>query len=212
MKKIIVAPVGDYLDDLYVGIKEFPTEKVILLTPKERIPQAQEAQANLEKFKIPTKIIQIDGFIWEEIFKEVSKIKKFEKGEILINVSTGDRESRCAATSASFVNGIKAFAIKDNEVMMLPVLKFSYYNLLSDKKMEILKVLFTKTDCCSSMDELAGKVKMSIPLISYHINGNLKSEGLKDMGLIETEETRGRIRISLSFLGKMLLKGYVGGK
>lgn len=50
---------------------------------------------------------------------------------------------------------------------------------------------------------------MSLPLISYHINGNLKSEGLKDMGLVETAEKKGRIEIKLSTLGVLLLRGYV---
>jgi DNA-binding transcriptional ArsR family regulator len=208
-KKIIIAPVGDYMDDLYVSIKEFPTEKIILMTPKDRVKDAQDAKDSLEKFKIPTKIMEIEGNLWEEIFKTVSKIKEYEKGDLLINVSTGDRESRCAATSAAFVNGIKAFAIGGNEVMMLPVLKFSYYNLLTDKKMGILRTLYECKDCFSSLEKLSKKTKMSIPLLSYHINGNLKSEGLKEMGLVETEEIKGKMKVNLSFLGKMLLKGYV---
>src|SRR5512141_2029407 len=106
-KSTIVAPVGDYMEDLFVGIREFPTEKVILLTPKDRIKEAEETKKSLDKFKIPVKILMIDGFIWEEVFKAVANIKKTESQEILINVSTGDRESRCAATSAAFVNGLK---------------------------------------------------------------------------------------------------------
>ncbi|MBN1792956.1 hypothetical protein JW826_04715 [Candidatus Woesearchaeota archaeon] len=208
-KKIIVAPVGDYMEDLFVGIREFPTEKVILLAPKDRMKEAEETKKSLDKFKVPTEIKQIDGFIWEEIFKEVANIKKIEGGDVLINVSTGDRESRCAATSAAFVNGLKAFAIKDNEPMMLPVLKFSYYTLLTNKKMGILKTLFTKKDCCASLEDLSKQTKMSLPLISYHINGTLKSEGLKQMGLVETREEKGKIRINLSFLGRMIVKGYV---
>ncbi len=209
MKNIIIAPVGDYMDDLYVGVREFPTSKVILITPKGRLKDAQEAKDNLEKFKIPTVIMEIKGFIWEEIFKVVSKIRKDEVGDILINVSTGDRESRCAATSAAFVNGIKGFAVKDNETMMLPVLKFSYYSLLTDKKMNILKILFENKDCCASLEELSKKTEMSLPLLSYHINGTLKSEGLKKMDLVVTEEIKGKIKVNLSFLGKMLIKGYI---
>lgn len=40
MKKIIIVPVGDNMDSLFVGLKEFPTEKIILITPKERIKTA----------------------------------------------------------------------------------------------------------------------------------------------------------------------------
>jgi DNA-binding transcriptional ArsR family regulator len=208
MNKIIVAPVGDYIGEIYVGVREFPTERVILLSPEEKLDVAEETKKNLEKFKIPVKIVEIVGNVWEEIFKEVSKIRNREKGEILINVSTGDRESRCAATSAAFVNGLKAFGVSDDKIFMLPVLRFSYYNLLTGRKMKILQVISKEEDCCSSFEMLSKRVEMSLPLVSYHINGNLKSEGLKGMGLVETEEVKGRIKVKLSMMGKMLINGY----
>ena len=69
--------------------------------------------------------------------------------------------------------------------------------------------MLNKPGCCASLEELSKKTKMSLPLISYHINGNLKSEGLKDMGLVETTESKGRIAVQLSTMGRLLLKGYV---
>ncbi|HLG23294.1 MAG TPA: helix-turn-helix domain-containing protein, partial [Candidatus Nanoarchaeia archaeon] len=136
-------------------------------------------------------------------------ISKIEGGKnLIINTATGDRMTTCAATSAAFVNGIKAFSVEKGMAMLLPVLKFSYYRILTDKKMGILTTL-SKPNCCISLEELSKKTKMSLPLISYHINGNLKSEGLKEMGLVDTNETRGRVEIKLSTLGKMLLNGYI---
>lgn len=209
MKKTIIAPVGDYMECLYPGIKEFATDKVVLISPKNKLSAAEEAKKDLEKFRINTKIIPIQGELWEETFKAVAEIAKLEGQEnVMINVSTGDRNTRCAATSAAFVNGLRAFGVEDDMVMMLPVLKFSYYKILTDKKMEILKVLFKKPKCCSSLDELSKLTKMSLPLISYHINGTLKSEGLKQLGLIETTENKGRVTVSLSSMGRMLVNGY----
>jgi len=208
-KKIVVAPVGDNMDALYVGIKEFPTERVILLTPVDRLEDAKKAQQELKKFGIPVQITEMKGNVWEEMFQKIAEIKALEKGkEIIINTATGDRVSTCAATSAAFVNGLKAMSIDKGMAMMLPVLKFSYYNILTDKKMEILKLL-QQPGCCKSLEELSKKTKMSLPLISYHINGNLKSDGLKELGLIETTEEKGRIAVKLSTLGKLLVKGYI---
>lgn len=93
--------------------------------------------------------------------------------------------------------------------MLLPVLKFSYYRLLSDKKLKILQVLAQDKTCCQSLDELGKRSKMSLPLISYHVNGNLKSEGLVSLGLVETSERDGKVAISLTMLGRLLVKGYV---
>lgn len=208
-KKVVIAPVGDNLDALYAGVKEFPTERVILVSPKERLDDAKNAKRELEKFRIPVQIKEIHGNIWEESFRAISEIKDIEKDkELIVNVATGDRMTQCAATSAAYVNGIKAFNVDKNGAMLLPVLKFSYYKMLTDKKLEILKVL-NNPKCCASLEELSKKTKMSLPLISYHVNGNLKSEGLRDLGLVETSEKKGRVEVKLSMLGRMLIKGYI---
>jgi len=212
MKHVIIAPLGPYMDDLFVGIREFPTERIILVSSKEKMKEAEATKKKLEQFRIPCTIKEIrsDTHIWEATFEAIAQIKSAEKDkELLINVSTGDRETRCAATSAAFVNGIKAFGVEGNEAMLLPVLKFSYYKMLTDKKLDILKVLASNPKCCSSLDELSKKTNMSLPLISYHINGTLKSEGLKELGLIETLEKKGRMEINLSMMGRLLVKGYI---
>lgn len=210
MKYVVVAPAGPNLDALYVGIKEVPTEKIYLIAEEKKIDYAEKAKKELEKFKIPVEIFQIEGDPWEEIFRSVAEIKKKEFGkQIIINVGTGDKDQSCAATSAAFVNGLKAFSIKRNELMMLPVLKFSYYKMLVDKKLQILSILFKDRNCCASLDELSKKTNMSLPLLAYHINGNMKSEGLKQMDLVETEEKGGRIQVKLTTLGKLIVKGYV---
>ncbi|MEM3374690.1 MAG: DUF6293 family protein [Candidatus Woesearchaeota archaeon] len=213
MKYIIIAPMGDNPDALFVGLKEFPTEKVILVSPLSKKEEANKLKQDLEKYKIPMHIIFIEGDseieIWENIFKAISEIKINEKDkEVLVNVATGDKVTRCAATSAAFVNGFKAFATSGNEVMMLPVMKFSYYRMIPDKKMQILKILYDK-NCCSSLEELSKLTGMSLPLISYHINGNLKSEGLKTMGLVETKEEKGKVSVDLTPMGRLIVKGYI---
>ena len=55
-KKVVIAPVGDNMEALYVGIKEFPTEKIILITPEERLDDARKAKKELDKLKSLTHI------------------------------------------------------------------------------------------------------------------------------------------------------------
>lgn len=216
MKHVVIAPAGDHMDDLFVGIREFPTERIVLVADKDRKDDALKIKAEFEKFKVPVQIRELPGksHVWEETFEAISDIKKSEKDKpLLINVSTGDRDTRCAATSAAFVNGIRAFAVEGNEAMLLPILKFSYYKMLTDKKLDILRVLYENKDnedrCCASLDELGKRTNMSLPLISYHINGTMKSEGLKELGLVETVEKKGKMEISLSMMGRLLIKGYI---
>jgi hypothetical protein len=207
---IIIAAVGDGIDEIFVAMREFPTEKVVLISFPEKMQKAEKAKAGLAKFKIPVEIVKIEGDVWEETFRVVNAIKKANEGkDVIVNVSSGDKITRCAMTSSSFVNGLKAFAVNGDKIGMLPILKFSYYKLITDRKMAILQTLYKETDCCASLEELSEKCGMSLPLVSYHVNGNPKSDGLKEMGLVETTDKRGRVAIKLSLMGRLLMKGYV---
>jgi len=70
-------------------------------------------------------------------------------------------------------------------------------------------MLYRNKDCCSSLEELSQLAKMSLPLVSYYINGSSQTEGLEAMGLVDVEKVKGKIHIRLSILGRMLVKGYV---
>ncbi|MBI4173349.1 MAG: winged helix-turn-helix transcriptional regulator [Candidatus Aenigmarchaeota archaeon] len=208
MKYTVVAPVGEKLDTLFITVREFPTEKIILICPKDQVGDADKAERELQRFRIPVETVVINGDPWEEMFRVISQISRSEKN-ILVNVGTGDSNMQCAATSAAFVNGVKAMTVEGDQSMLLPVLKFNYYKLISEKKMAILKTLYTERDCCASLEQLSRKIKMSLPLVSYHINGTPKTEGLKAMGLIEAEEAKGRVLVKLTPMGNLLIKGYV---
>lgn len=210
-KHVIIAPIGGDNDPIFMGIREFPTERVVLITEDKYKKQAEIVAKDLDRFKIPAIIEKTQGPIWEEIFRIVQETTQSasENEEVIINVASGNGLTNCIATSAAFVNGIKAFGMNDDgQVAVLPVLKFSYYSLLSDKKMGLLKLL-AEDDCCKSLEELGRRAKMSLSLVSYHVNGNLKSDGLKQLGLVETFDKNGRVHIQLTTLGKLLLNGYV---
>lgn len=209
-KHTLIAPVGENIDLLFRAITLFSFEKAILIVPKQKLALAESTKKELARLGVPAHIKPIEGNIWEELFRVITEIAQYEKSKLLvINVSSGDQSMQCAATSAAFVNGIKAFTVENGEPMLLPVLKFSYYTQLTEKKMQILKLLYNDPTCCMSMEQLSKRLKMSLPLLSYHINGNLKSEGLHEHGLIETTETKGKVAISLTMLGKLLIKGYI---
>lgn len=206
---VIVAAVGD-MAELFKATAELAVEKIILISHPENEKLTEKTKKDAEGLKIPVDVVETKGDVWEETFKIIHGIKASNgKHDILVNVSTGDNMTNCAMTSAAFVNGLKAFSVTNGEISLLPILKFSYYKLITDRKMKILEVLHNEPNCCASMEELSKKCNMSLPLVSYHINGNPKSEGLKEMALVETIPMGGKIEVMLSLLGKMLMKGYV---
>ena len=67
-----VAPVGDNLDALFVGIREFPTNKIILLSPTEKMNDARALSEKLKPFKVPVSIIEIKENMLEFMFETFS--------------------------------------------------------------------------------------------------------------------------------------------
>lgn len=206
----IIAPVSKSAEAVYIGIKEFPTEEVFLLCGEDAESLALDVKRDLTKFKIPVTVRVIQGHPWEEIFRIVSEVASTAKQrEVVVNVGAGDQTTRCAAISAAFVNGLKAFDVVGKSTMLLPVLKFSYYKLLTEKKLQLLRWLNQEKEGALSFEELSRRARMSAPLLSYHLHGTWKSEGLKQLGLVEIRNLKGKMHILLSTLGRMLIKGYV---
>ena len=211
MGYIIIAPVGDNSKALFVGMKEFPTEKVILLATKEHLKEANKLSKKLEEFTIKTEIKELHDNILEETFKIFANLCSiYDSENLIVNVATGNHMTTCASLSAAYANGLKAFDVMGNMTVLLPILKLSYYQELSENKIGILKALSDKEFEPISM--IANKLKMSISLLSYHINGTGKYRGLKDHRLIETKMVDKNLYVKLSSMGSLLLKGYVKGK
>ncbi len=204
----VIAPVGDNLKALFIGIKEFPTEMVFLLTPSENMRKAKKLARKLDDFTIKSKIIELRDNNLEEMFRIFGELcASNNPDEIIVNVATGDRMTTCSALSASFANGLKAFGVDNDRTMLLPIMKLSYYNELNENKLKILKAL--SVEGYTALKDLNNELGMSISLLSYHINGNYKYKGLKEFRLVSTRERNNKLYVKLSEMGNLLLKGYI---
>jgi len=211
MGHTIIAPVGDNPTALFIGMKAFPTEKVILLTTKEHLKKAKRLSEKLEEFTIKTEIKELQGNILEATFQAFANLCFiYDNEDLIVNVATGNHTTTCAALSAAYANGLKAFDVMGDMTVLLPILKLSYYHELSENKMEILRTLDEKE--FEQISKIAQRLQMSISLLSYHINGNHKYKGLKDHRLIETKMEGKSLHVKLSSMGRMLLKGYISDK
>ena len=201
----MIAPLGGRTETIFIGIREFPTEKVILIPEAGKLREVEKIKADLEKFKIPVEVEELKDSKLESMFEVINHIRKREKGkEISINLGPASKMMSCGATAAAFVNGIKAFDVPNDEILPLPVLKFSYYDMLSDKKMRILNLL--NKESLDSLESLSKKVGLGPSLINYHIYGNEKNPGLKELGLTDISRENGKVKISLTTMGRLLLK------
>lgn len=211
MHKTLIAAVGDQPEALYPALKEFTFEHAHILTHKAYEKQAKQLREDLNKFNIPTTEKELTDNIWEDVFTNVADFAKHTKKpeHIIVHAGIGDRQMQCAATSAAFVNGLKAVNGNGKVLFGLPILRFSYYSALNDRKRKILEHL---QDGMKSMQQLSKEMHISLSLLSYHIHGNRKSEGLVDMGLAELSEKNNQQYLALSAMGRLLLKGVVPEK
>jgi hypothetical protein len=127
--------------------------------------------------------------------------------QVLMNVSSGDKLIGCAALSAAFINGIKAFVDSTKSVpLLMPVLKLSYNEIISTAKIKILKTIDDMGGTINSLEELEQVSGLGKPLLSYHVQGGKDSKGLANLGLVEVERgDRGKMIINLTTLGKLLV-------
>lgn len=126
-----------------------------------------------------------------------------------MNVSGGDKFIGGAALSASFINGIKAFAIEPSGIpLLMPVIKLSFSEILSEPKLNILRAIHSIGGIVESLDYLGQLSGYGKALLSYHIMGPKEAKGLADLGLLEVDKgQRGRISAKLTTVGKLLVTG-----
>lgn len=143
-----------------------------------------------------------------ERVNEILNIEGRNFQQVLMNVSSGDKLIGCAALSAAFINGIKAFGMDSTKSvpLLMPVLKLSYNEIISTAKIKILKTIDGMGGTINSLEELEQASGLGKPLLSYHVQGGKDSKGLANLGLVEVERgDRGKMIINLTTLGKLLV-------
>ncbi|MFQ5940491.1 MAG: DUF6293 family protein [Nitrososphaerales archaeon] len=212
MRTIQIATFGEGQDGIVAGIRNFPIHKLALLSYGEEKVRAEEFGRRIRStLGIPvTHLIVSDKNVIRDVLEKIAEVIKNEMvdfDQILINVSAGDKMIGCAALSAAFVNGIKAFGMdQEGCPILLPVLKLSYSEIVSDAKLGILHAIDKAGGQVESLEKLSEVSEYGKPLLSYHVQGARESKGLAELGLVEVNRIeRGKITVKLTTLGKLLI-------
>ena len=103
---------------------------------------------------------------------------------------------------------IKAIGATEKGIFHLPVLKFSYAELISEPKLQILRALQALHGNADSLVDLEAKADVEKSLLSYHIRGGRESKGLEELGLVKVDRREyGKLSIHLTELGRLVLVG-----
>jgi len=202
-------------DAIAAGIRNFPVHKLALICYESDKEKADEFSRKIRSILgLPYSIHVVSSKnVIRDTLERVGEIlardgKNFR--QVLMNVSCGDKLIGCAALSASFINGIKAFGMNESgSPLLMPILKLSYSEIISESKIKILKAIDDAAGgFVESLEQLEGISGFGKPLLSYHIQGARDSKGLADLGLLEIEKgERGKISARLTTLGKLLVIG-----
>jgi hypothetical protein len=197
------------------GIRNFPVHKLALICYESDKDKADDFSRKIRSvlgLAVSIHLVSKRNSI-RDTLERVSEIlsidgKKFT--QVLMNVSCGDKLIGCAALSAAFINGIKAFGMDETgSPLLMPILKLSYNEIISESKIKILKAIDEAAGgYVESLEQLESISGYGKPLLSYHIQGARESKGLADLGLLEIEKgERGKISARLTTLGKLLVIG-----
>lgn len=212
MNTLQIATFGSDHEGIVAGLRNFPIHKLAIICYDDEKPAAEEFSRKIrETLGIPIMILTISRTnTIRDALERVAEIIRNESpqyGQILMNVSAGDKMIGCAALSAAFVNGVKAFGV-DHEgcPILLPVLKLSYSEIVSSAKIGILQAIDRAGGEVESLEKLSEVSHYGKPLLSYHVQGAKESRGLADLGLVEVNRMeRGKIAVKLTTLGKLLI-------
>jgi len=201
-------------DTIASGIRNFPIHKLALICydyDKEKADDFSRKIRSILGLPVSIHLVSRKNVIrdtLERVSDVLANSKEFH--QVLMNVSCGDKMIGCAALSAAFINGIKAFGMDEKgSPLLMPILKLSYNEIISESKIKILKAIDEAAGgYIESLEQLESISGYGKPLLSYHIQGGKDSKGLADLGLIEIEKgERGKISARLTTLGKLLVIG-----
>jgi hypothetical protein len=211
-RTVQIATVDKDSNGVLAGVRNAPANKLVLICYDDNKDIAKRLAASITE-TLKTEVEVYDNVRVEHSYKDIMQVfsqivekNKDQYDDFLLNVSSGDKMICVAAAVTSFILGFKAFFCKGDECVMLPPMKLSYTELVSEVKISILRALDKAGGEVDSLDELSKLTNYGKPLLSYHIHGSEDARGLIDLGLAEaTRHLRGRTKVRLTTLGKMFL-------
>ena len=217
-KTLQIATIGEDSSGVLSGVRNAPANKLVLICYEREKEAARRLSISISD-TLKTEVEVYDIIRPEQCYKDIMQVfsQIVEKNrpnfdDFILNVSSGDKMICIAAAVTSFILGFKAFFCKGDECVMLPPMKLSYTEMVSEVKLNILRALDKAGGEVDSLDELSKLTNYGKPLLSYHIHGSEDARGLIDLGLAEaTRHSRGKTKVTITTLGKMLLVEKIEG-
>ena len=215
MASLQIATVGGDESPILLGLREFPVAKVYLLYHKESEAAGVALREKLKGLMIDAVLMKVEGDIITGTLKAVGEImakdsKRFDG--VQANIAGGSPLCGCSLLMAAFVHGIDAIHVVDGKAIKMPVLRFSYTELIGEEKFRILDALQGAGGKAPSLDFIASKSGLPTAAVVRHLKSAREPPGLEDLGVVSiTRGERGISSIALTDTGRLLLVGRHAG-
>lgn len=188
---LMIATVGEDTDAVLVGVRDYPVQKLILMHTSAFEAEARSIAEKVGAIRVDVELRPVqDDAVLMDTLRQVAEIHATEGvnyPDIVVNVSSGDKMQTCSALSAAFVHGVPAIGVAGDAPFALPVLKFSYAELISDAKYRVLEALQAMGGHADGLAVLAAASNTEKSLLSYHLRTTREGKGLQEMGLVTIE-------------------------
>lgn len=214
-----ISVVGKYKEKVIESIKHYPVNRVVLLMERDE-KYREVAQAIEKEIKgfVGTEIVEMER---EDILKNAMKVidlinEEREKGyDVKLNISDSADNLGVSCYLAALATGVEIYSamskVEDGKIVgVSSVYEVPLFPLkeVGEEREKIMRILYESE--INSMDEIIYKINPNVKekellgeraRISYHI------KMLKDYGFVESQRTGKNVRLRLTSLGELYLKG-----
>lgn len=209
MGYIHVAAISDDPEPVLAALRELGAEKMILVGDDDA--HAAELSHRLEPLGVATERRTVDGDMLTGTMRLMQRIvheHPDREADILVNLGAASRYQACAFLSAAFVTGLRTIDREDGQIRFLPVLRFSYEEIIGEEELAILRAFDELDGHEGTLLELSRHVDLPSSRISYAVRGGEDADGLEPLGLVEVDAAGdGDVVLRLTPMGENLSRG-----
>lgn len=207
MALLHIAFVGERTKPIIAAVRELGAEKVYLLGMEDQRETGAEVSGVLDPLGVETAWRSLEGGMLLGAIQAVGELAdehSTRKADLLVNLGAADKGAACAGLSAAFVAGVRAVDFMNDMLVDLPVLHFSYEEVVSENELAVLRALDGLGGEASDLAKLASKAGQPGSNVSYLLRGGKDARGLEPLGLVEIDREAGGAVIRLTPLGRLM--------